>query len=176
VTANRCQNSDLFFALRGGGGNSFGVNMEVTYRAHPQVTVQVAYIAFVATNLTTFSQFVSIVTANANTWAQEGWGGYISLGGEVRTLFGIIMMNPNMTNAQAAASMAPAINFANSGASAETLVANVFESASFYQAYQAFIQPNEEKVDTGVALASRLIPSSLLSSKVWSTAHSLYQR
>lgn len=37
VTANRCQNQELFFALRGGGGSTFGVNMEMTTRAHPQV-------------------------------------------------------------------------------------------------------------------------------------------
>lgn len=37
VTANRCQNQELFFALRGGGGSTFGVNWEMTTRAHPQV-------------------------------------------------------------------------------------------------------------------------------------------
>jgi hypothetical protein len=146
--------------------------MEVTYRAHPKVTVQVAYVVFVASNLTTFSEFISILTQNANTWAEEGWGGYISLGADVRTLFGIIMLNPIMTQAQAAASMAPVINFANSPASAETLVADVFTTDSFYEAYENFIQPNEEKVDVGLAIASRLIPSSLLATKV--NSHSRY--
>jgi FAD/FMN-containing dehydrogenase len=42
VTANACQNQDLWFALRGGGGSTFGVNVEMTTRAHPQVTLQVA--------------------------------------------------------------------------------------------------------------------------------------
>jgi FAD/FMN-containing dehydrogenase len=37
VTANRCQNQEIFYALRGGGGNAFGVNMEMTTRAHPRV-------------------------------------------------------------------------------------------------------------------------------------------
>lgn len=32
VTANRCQNSDIFFALRGGGGGTFGVVTETTSR------------------------------------------------------------------------------------------------------------------------------------------------
>ena len=41
VTANRCQNQDVFFALRGGGGGTFGVIMEVSTRAHPQQTLQV---------------------------------------------------------------------------------------------------------------------------------------
>ena len=45
VTTNKCQNQNLFYALRGGGGSTFAVNMEVTYRANPQVTLQVYYFA-----------------------------------------------------------------------------------------------------------------------------------
>lgn len=41
VTANECQNPDLWFALRGGGGGTFGVNVEMTMKAHPRVTLQV---------------------------------------------------------------------------------------------------------------------------------------
>ena len=41
LTANACQNSDLFFALRGGGGGTFGVVMEVTMRALPQLSFPV---------------------------------------------------------------------------------------------------------------------------------------
>ena len=35
VTANPCQNSDLFFAIRGGGGGTFGVVMSAVVRAFP---------------------------------------------------------------------------------------------------------------------------------------------
>jgi hypothetical protein len=41
VTVNECQNQDLWFALRGGGGGTFGVNFEMTTRALPKVTLQV---------------------------------------------------------------------------------------------------------------------------------------
>lgn len=41
VTANRCQNQDLFFALRGGGGGTFAVLMETTSRVYPEVPLQV---------------------------------------------------------------------------------------------------------------------------------------
>ena len=34
VTANRCQNTDLFFASRGGGGGTFGVTTRIVYKAH----------------------------------------------------------------------------------------------------------------------------------------------
>lgn len=39
--ANRCQNSDLFWALRGGGGGTFGVVLEATTRVEKQLTMQV---------------------------------------------------------------------------------------------------------------------------------------
>jgi len=35
VTASACENADLFWALRGGGGGSFAVATACTYRAHP---------------------------------------------------------------------------------------------------------------------------------------------
>lgn len=44
VTANRCQNADMFFALRGGGGNAFGIIVETTTRAHPESPLQVSFL------------------------------------------------------------------------------------------------------------------------------------
>jgi FAD/FMN-containing dehydrogenase len=41
VTASRCKNPEVFFALRGGGGGTFGVVMEMSTTAHPQQTLQV---------------------------------------------------------------------------------------------------------------------------------------
>ena len=40
-TANECQNADLFWALRGGGGGTFGVVLESTQRVEPKLTLQV---------------------------------------------------------------------------------------------------------------------------------------
>ena len=39
-TANACQNQDLFFALRGGGGSAFGVVIEATHRTEPKLAIQ----------------------------------------------------------------------------------------------------------------------------------------
>ncbi|KAG8761948.1 hypothetical protein FRC12_009258 [Ceratobasidium sp. 428] len=35
VSANRCKNKDLFWALRGGGGSTYGIALDVTYKTHP---------------------------------------------------------------------------------------------------------------------------------------------
>jgi FAD/FMN-containing dehydrogenase len=39
VTADACQNTDLFFAIRGGGGGTFGVVVSTTVKAHPPSAV-----------------------------------------------------------------------------------------------------------------------------------------
>jgi FAD/FMN-containing dehydrogenase len=44
ITANRCQNQEIFCALRGGGGPAFGINMKVTAKAHPQMKSRVRII------------------------------------------------------------------------------------------------------------------------------------
>ncbi|PVH98312.1 FAD-binding domain-containing protein [Periconia macrospinosa] len=38
ITANEFQNQDMWFALRGGGGGTFGVNYEMTSKALPATT------------------------------------------------------------------------------------------------------------------------------------------
>ncbi|KAJ5780821.1 FAD-binding type 2 [Penicillium paradoxum] len=39
VTANACQNSDLYFAIRGGGGGSYGVVTSMTVKAYPSKSI-----------------------------------------------------------------------------------------------------------------------------------------
>ena len=34
ITANKCHNSDLFWAIRGGGGGTYGIVTRVVYKAH----------------------------------------------------------------------------------------------------------------------------------------------
>jgi FAD/FMN-containing dehydrogenase len=42
LTVNEAQHPDLFWALRGGGGGTFGVVMETTFRVEPKlITLQV---------------------------------------------------------------------------------------------------------------------------------------
>ena len=80
LTANAHQHTDLFWALRGGGGGTFGVVMSVTYRTYPIVpTTTVLLIAAVnaaALNIALKTAFAELVRISANL-TDEGWGGYI---------------------------------------------------------------------------------------------------
>ncbi|KAG8719867.1 hypothetical protein FRC09_010512 [Ceratobasidium sp. 395] len=48
VKANACQNKDLFWALRGGGGGTYGVALDVTYKTHPPLK-SVVVVPFMST-------------------------------------------------------------------------------------------------------------------------------
>ncbi|KAI0173439.1 FAD-binding domain-containing protein [Hypoxylon sp. FL1284] len=46
ITADPTQNTDLFYALRGGGGSTFGVVTSLVVKAHPPTTVLSSTVAF----------------------------------------------------------------------------------------------------------------------------------
>jgi FAD/FMN-containing dehydrogenase len=82
LTANDCQNSDIFWAIRGGGGGTFGVVTEVTMKAYPSPQSTRHNFFMQALNNTTKEQFMDLV---AEIWAHlpdlkaGGLQGYINL-------------------------------------------------------------------------------------------------
>ncbi|ELU44430.1 FAD binding domain-containing protein [Rhizoctonia solani AG-1 IA] len=95
-TANACQNKDLFWALRGGGGGTF------------VGTLHNDFLQSFSWSLTptpeNLRSFMTILVENAVRWSQEGWGGY------VYTPAGIIA-NPLLNASQAAQSLKPITDF-----------------------------------------------------------------
>ncbi|KAH7335070.1 FAD-binding domain-containing protein [Rhizoctonia solani] len=73
--ANSCQNPDLFWALRGGGGGTFGVVMEASIEVvpHPVSTIIGASLG----NVTAILGLITNVASNSDKWVRDGWGGYI---------------------------------------------------------------------------------------------------
>jgi len=79
VIADRCTNKDLFWALRGGGGGTFGVVTHMNYKLHkatPIVRFQF--------NLGSYSNNTTVVSSFLKYWAEVGptldarWGGRFS--------------------------------------------------------------------------------------------------
>ncbi|KAL4808590.1 hypothetical protein BDV18DRAFT_150977 [Aspergillus unguis] len=52
VTASRTENTDLYWALSGGGAGNYGVVLSLVVKAHPSEIVSGAYLAFSTANLT----------------------------------------------------------------------------------------------------------------------------
>ncbi|KAH9945279.1 FAD-binding domain-containing protein [Epithele typhae] len=178
VTASAYRHSDLFWALRGGGGGSFAVVLSVTYRTHPAVpAVGVFLTASSNTSVpnpalrSATTELVRLSPALTNA----GWGGYADLqhSGSTweLTLFAIV---PNVSWATANASMEPLLSFVRGLASNSTgdggltvLIAETLPFGSWAEWYDAlgFNSTNSEtssEVGVNVELGSRLIPRSLV--------------
>ncbi|EAU86306.2 FAD binding domain-containing protein [Coprinopsis cinerea okayama7 len=101
--ANECQNEDLFWALRGGGGGTFGVVLEATIQASPPVKLQSVIISF-QPNTTRTREAWTLLAENGLKWSQEGWGGYSNAGA-------VVLLNPVLSKEDAATSVAPLLEF-----------------------------------------------------------------
>lgn len=150
LIANACQNQDLFWALRGGGGGTFGVVMQSTHLVEPPIPMVVADIAFTS-NSTTLLEWMSILLEEAAPWADAGWGGHI-------TGSSLIYVNPILSMDAANKSMEKAADYATShGGSA---VFKHFDS--FYGFYEEYVVANAVTVGNTHLAGSRLIPRSVL--------------
>ncbi|KAL8778665.1 MAG: hypothetical protein Q9213_007313 [Squamulea squamosa] len=79
VTANPCQYSDLFFAIRGGGGGTYGVVISTTVKAHPTNKVAAQQLSFAPLNASYMSDFMNAVEIVHNAYpnlSDQGFSGY----------------------------------------------------------------------------------------------------
>ncbi|KAI0777346.1 FAD-binding domain-containing protein [Trametes elegans] len=153
-TANECQNQDLFFALRGGGGSAFGVVVESTHRTEPTVTLQAAIIKFTPTASDDLAQWYSLTVNNSYQWANEAWGGHIV--GPT-----LIHVNPLLNNTEARKSMQPAIDFAL----ARNGSVVIEELPSFLAFFNKYVTLAQAAVGPELSLGTRLLPSKLFSTQ-----------
>ncbi|QRV85209.1 FAD-binding domain protein [Ceratobasidium sp. AG-Ba] len=148
-TANECQNQDLFWALRGGGGGTFGVVIEMTSEVVPKPIPTVSLLWTMAFTPENLARLVNITVENSVRWTEEGWGGYI-----LATTS--ILANPRLNATAAAASLKPLTDFLQaSGAQTQW---NNF--GTFPPLFDAILNI---KIPVGAngAVSSRLIPKSL---------------
>ncbi|KAG6826640.1 hypothetical protein H0H87_006840, partial [Tephrocybe sp. NHM501043] len=149
--ANECQNEDLFYALRGGGGSTFGVVLEATTLASPQVTLQAVIVAFAPESART-KELWTILTDNGLKWADEGWGGFSTSGIA-------ILINPGSNKDDAATSMEPLIQFGErlKSEGVEGVQVVVTEFPSWGTFFNTFTRDHVAVVGSSLALSSRLI-------------------
>ncbi|KAJ7640893.1 FAD-binding domain-containing protein [Mycena polygramma] len=153
LTANECQNSDLFWALRGGGGGTFGVVLESTTLASPKMTLQVAFAAFSRTNTNATRGFYEVVVENSVRWAEQGFGGYIEP-------FQALYVSPKVNSTETAATMKPLFDYVSSLAPNDTGVQIISTELPSYGAFfETFIANSGAPVGENAALGTRLVPA-----------------
>jgi hypothetical protein len=159
ITANRCQNQDLFFALRGGGGGTFAVVTEASFLVHPKRAMQFARVSIAGLSEDVIEEFLEIVVANTEKWADEGWGGYIlpaAVGGASTVAMGTTLLDL----AEARASMQPLIDLANRAVESGTLGNATVITGDYYNILRAIIAREESLVfpSSALAFSTRLVP------------------
>ncbi|KAL9598097.1 MAG: hypothetical protein Q9219_004728 [cf. Caloplaca sp. 3 TL-2023] len=79
VTASPCQHPDLFFAIRGGGGGTYGVVISTTVKAHPTSNMTAQQLSFAPLNSTCMPDFMKAVELLHNAYPyllDNGFSGY----------------------------------------------------------------------------------------------------
>ncbi|KAH0838842.1 hypothetical protein J3R83DRAFT_7252 [Lanmaoa asiatica] len=75
LDCNDYQNSDLFWALRGGGGSTYGIVTSVTYCTYPSVPVQFYTYEANITNSSVLSELVGGFLRHQTQFTDDSWGG-----------------------------------------------------------------------------------------------------
>ena len=109
VIANAYNNQDLFWALRGGGGGTWGVVTSVTYRTHPSTPFSAAFLSFNSTNANSTQNLLTEIIRLTPSLVEQGYGGY---GGGYTEGFELLVLSPNVTAEQNNATFLPLFEFA----------------------------------------------------------------
>jgi hypothetical protein len=156
ITTNSFQYPDLFWALRGGGGGTYGIVTSTTYQTHPTFPIVGAVMLSnfpslaIAQNVTT--EFIKLLP----TLSDEGWGGYSGIS---NSTFSAMLVGPNISWADANATFLPFAQYVED-ATGGSVIATTIPFPSFYEFYKIFFS-NPGQVGSNVEIASRLLPRSL---------------
>lgn len=136
-TASACSNPELFWALRGGGGGTFGVVLSATHKVEPKMPVAMANIKL-PSNATADQawQWIELMVQESLAWGQAGWGGHIA--GTYLTHFNPL---PEYTSDGGTAARAA---FSRASAFVESIggTSQIVVGESFYALWSEYLAPN----------------------------------
>ncbi|KAL0946201.1 hypothetical protein HGRIS_012461 [Hohenbuehelia grisea] len=161
VTANAYSHSDLFWALRGGGGGTFGVVTSVTYRTYPSVPVIGIFGAVPLTSEAIAKALVTEFIRLQPIWVNTGYGGYSNINSSALQFF---FVAPNASQADVDATVQPFFDLAANLTSGGPPMQNgTVPFDSFFSWYRLLFSGGEQ-VGTNIFIGSRLLPLPLIQS------------
>ena len=158
IIANAYRNKDLFWALRGGGGGTWGIVTSVTYQTHPSTPFSGALIAVNSTNATSTQRYFMEIIHLIPSLVEQSYRGYGCgfVGG-----FMFFVLSPNVTAEQTNATFRPLFEFAHSLPGLSVLN----ETVLFPDWWQFYDPAYSRDAQVGVAteLSSWLLPKDVVS-------------
>ena len=157
VVANSYCNKDLFWALRGGGGGTWGVVTSVTYRTHPSTTFSAAFITVSSTNVNSTQNLFTEIIRLTPSLVEQGYGGY---GIGSTNYLQLLVASPNVTAEQTQVTFRPLFDFAVSqpGFQVENSTILFQDFSQFYDA----LFPNDGQTGVPAELSSWLLPKDVI--------------
>jgi FAD/FMN-containing dehydrogenase len=159
ITATRCQNTELFFALRGGGGSTFGIVMETSILAHQEKPMEMISLTLGNEEQHVAESFIQTMVNNAERWAHEGWGGFFQPGMYKSQPIIVIMATSMLDHLQARASMKPILEFAHQFGASTSLNMTTFPTfGKFMENISKLDSMSLNNDQIPVSMSSRIIP------------------
>jgi len=160
LTVNSHNHPDLFWALRGGGGGTYGIVTSVTYRTHPLVPVTGVFLTAQSRNNDTFKKFLSEFVRIQPDLSDAGFSGHgvVTPGG-----FQLFYLALNVTQAEANQTVDPFFAFAQNLTS-EGLNVSMAATAPYTSIYEWLtpIYPAATLAGHNEEIASRLISRDII--------------
>ncbi|KAF7343032.1 FAD binding domain protein [Mycena venus] len=158
LVASPTQNHDLYWALSGGGGGTYGIVWSVTLKAYKDVPVTVASVDFTSHNLSTETFWAGINAYHASTLSYTAAGGF-ALAGYTTTWFRLKPLAlPGLTPSAAALLLQPLLT------RLDTLGIEYTSSVTTHPGFLNASQSVGTLEDYGVGMwhfGGRLLPGSL---------------
>ena len=154
VIANSYQNEDLFWALRGGGGGTWGVVTSVTYKTHPPTPFSSALLLANSTDANSTRNMFAEIIRLTSSLVEQGYGGYGRISPDQISLS---FLSPNVTAEETQATFLPLFELAASqpGVSVES-------STVVYQDFWSWYETISEQVGIPIEMSSWLLPKDVI--------------
>lgn len=169
VTANECQNEDIYWAIRGGGGSTFGVVANMTMKAYPIPDMTLMGISLAAKNGTSTKDWWNVFAklhALLPALQDQGVSGYYTIGGppssQTISLAGSLFLW-NKSNETASNITAPILKLINENQAVVTGSVQVVPIPSFYDLLDTITIPDHAGGNS--IAASRLISREVVTEK-----------
>ncbi|KAI8823193.1 uncharacterized protein EV422DRAFT_613365 [Fimicolochytrium jonesii] len=162
VTANECQEKDLFWALRGGGGGTYGVVIQATLHTFPTPSMHLTSINATMNNVADTTFFLNNFFTLLRDLNRHAWGGYFYM---LDTRFLGILFAPNKTDAEATQELASLSDFQSKHPDLLQPISPAYPISTFFKLYNGTTtnlgQSNSSDADPPSVSFSRLIPRSI---------------
>ena len=158
VIANPYRNKDLFWALRGGGGGTWGVVTSVTYKTHPSTPFSSANLLANSTNADSTQNILAEIIRLTPSLVERGYGGYCTIfGGQIQ----LDLLSPNVTAEETQATLLPLFELAASqpGVSVQNSTA-VYPD--FWSWYETLFVISGELVGIPTEMSSWFLPKDII--------------